>query len=429
MNKKKIFLLFVSLLFIFRTAYGLATEFWEPDEFNIFLLGFKFFTSGSWPYFGPFVVYNGYYIPGALQAILTGGPLFIFPLPELVSFFLSALTFAALGFFCWYIEKRIPGLPRWLIWGLVMTLPWSVQFGTRILNPSYLLVFSLLFFISFFELMPVYAKKLLPTWLSCSLMGFSLTCSMQLHLSWVLLIPFVLTTLIFRICKRTLRITDIGMFAAGAFTGMLTLIPTLLAYGFSVYKGASFYLEFQAAGIMNFFIILIRFLSFSAYEAIYFLGIASDHFRDIRLSPWMSPFTAVVLVFGFVQLAFFIFSFFRKREQADWKYVKWISFFSVMLVFLYFEFSRKGPSSHTFYILWPLSVYYSMYCYQQITPLAKYVKTIFIIVLISGVFFLAGLSYYKLRHSSLYVNRELVQKALDKKDYNLLVRNKVIPKD
>ncbi|MCX6288103.1 MAG: hypothetical protein NTY96_13415 [Bacteroidetes bacterium] len=429
MTKKQLFLLFLFLLFIFRTGYGLITEFWEPDEFNIYLLGFDFYTSGSWPYFGPYVVYNCYHIPGALQAILTGGPLFLFPVPESSFIFLSVLTFSALCLLCWYIEKRIPGLPRWFIWGLVMTLPWSVQFGTRIINPSYLLVFSILFFVSFFELLPLYKQKLIPPWLSCFMMGFSVTCSMQIHLSWVLLIPFVITTLIFRIYDRSLRIKDTGIFVLGAVTGMLTLIPTLLVYGFSVYKGASFYFEFQIEGILNFFTILLRFLSYSTYEVLYFMGIPCDHFREIRQSPWMTPFTAVVLVFGYIQLIFFIISFFLKRNQADWKFIKWISFFSVVLVFVYFLFSRKGPSSHTFYILYPLSLFYSMYCYQYIFPVHRYLKTVLFIVLFSGTVFLAGLGCYKYSHYSLYLNRALVKKAIETKDYKLLVDKKEKSRD
>ena len=84
-------------------------------------------------------------------------------------------------------------------------------------------------------------------------------------------------------------------------------------------------------------------------------------------------------------------------------------------------FSRKGPSSHTFYILYPVSLIYTMYCYQKIFQKPrKYLNLIFIAVLLSGGVFLAGLARYNLIHSSLYYNREVVTRAIEKKDYKLL---------
>jgi hypothetical protein len=417
MKRKKYFLLFLVLILVLRTIYGLTTEIWETDELHTYLLGLQFYCKGSWPFFGPRVVYNAYYIPGALQSLLVGIPIFIAPFPESPIIFLNLLTFAALGFLCWYFEKRIPGLPRWLIWGLVMTLPWSVQFGTRVINPSYLLVFSILFFIGFFEMLPIYKEKLVRPAISCLMMGFALTCSMQIHLSWVLLLPFILTCLISGLNKGLIRWKHIVLFLAGALAGLLTLLPTLILYGLSAYKGAGYYLSFQKEGLTNFFIILGRFLSFATYELVYFAGIPRDHLIEVRESPWMLPCTLIVLVFGFIQLAFFIISFFMKRNQPDWKWIKWISFFSVVMLSAYFVFSRKGPSSHTFYILYPLALYYSMYCYQKIYNLRKYFKPVFIVVIISGVIFLAGLARYKFLYKSLYVDREIIQKAIQHKDY------------
>lgn len=420
MNSKRFFLPFLLLLLILRTAYGLVTEIWKPDEMQILLLGLKFYTTHSWPFFGPFVVYNFYQIPGALQAILIGGPLFLFPYAETPFIFLSLITFGALSLLSWYIEKRVTGLPWWLIWGLVMALPWSVQFGTRIINPSYELVFSVLFFIGFFELMPVYKEKLIPSGPASFMVGLSLACMMQLQLSWVLLVPFVLAILIFLVYDRSLRLKHIGMFSLGLLTGLLTLIPTLVVYGFSAYDGAVSYFVFQTENLLRFVDILIRFLSFSTYEVSYFAGRPSDRFIEMRLYPWMKPCTLFLLGFGFLQVAFFIVSFFLKRNQADWKFVKWLSLSTVVLVFVNFLFSGKGPSSHAFYILYPVSLIYSMYCYQYIfQKRPRLFRIVFIGVLLSGVVYMTGLARYKYMFESLYLNREKIQKAIDEKDYTL----------
>jgi hypothetical protein len=420
MDKKRFFLLFIFLLLILRTAYGLVTEIWSPDEMQILLLGLKFYTSHDWPFFGPFVVYNFYQIPGALQALLTGGPLFLFPFAETPFIFLSLITFLALCLLSWYIEKRVTGLPWWLIWGLVMALPWSVQFGTRIINPSYELVFSVLFFIGFFELMPLYKEKLISPGLASFMVGISLVCMLQLQLSWVLLLPFVLAILIFLLSNRSLRLNHAGMFSLGLLAGLLTLIPTLHVYGFSAYNGAASYVVFQTENLLRFVDILIRFLSFSTYEVSYFLGKPSDRFMEMRLYPWMMPSSFLLLGFGFIQVAFFIVSFFLKRNQPDWKFVKWLSFSTVIVICLYFLFSSKGPSSHTFYILYPVSLIYSMFCYQYIfQKKPRLFKIVFIVVLLSGAVYMTGMARYKYEFRSLYVDRERIQKAIDKKDYTL----------
>jgi len=419
-NKKLLFPGFVFVLFVFRIAYGLVTEFWEPDEFYTYMLGLKFYCTGNWPYFGPNVVYNSYQIPGGLQALLVGLPLFVFPFPEAPLIFLNLLTFSALCFLSWYIEKRVPGLPRWLIWGLVLTLPWSVQFGTRMINPSYLLVFSILFFISFFELMPVYSNKLISPRLACFLLGFAPACSMQIHLSWVLMIPFILAVFLVFLRRHTLRLHHAALFFSGLLAGLLTLLPTLFVYGLSAYKDAAFYLSFQKEGIWNLVPVFIRFLSFSTYEVPYFSGTPADRLLMIKESPWMIPFTGIVLVFGFLQLAVFIVSFFRKDDR-EWKQVKRISFFTVILIFIYFMFSQKGPSSHTFYILYPVSLLYSMYCYRKIFKLRRYFRTVFIVVLVSGTFFLAGMGRYKYHNSSMYLNRTVVREAIGTRECGIMV--------
>ena len=43
-----------------------------------------------------------------------------------------------------------------------MTLPWTLQFSTHIVNPSYVLAPALVFFIGFFEAMPAFRLGVIP---------------------------------------------------------------------------------------------------------------------------------------------------------------------------------------------------------------------------------------------------------------------------
>ena len=74
----------------------------------------------------------------------------------------------------------------------LLTCPWTLYYSTHVYNPSYLLPLSCLFFVGFFELMPSLTGNLVSPGTSLFLLGFSLTAASQFHLSWPLLLPFLL---------------------------------------------------------------------------------------------------------------------------------------------------------------------------------------------------------------------------------------------
>jgi hypothetical protein len=57
-------------------------------------------------------------------------------------------------------------VPRWLIWTSLFTLPWTLNFSTHIVNPSYVLPAQVMFFVGFFEAMPqaVAADRVIHLW-------------------------------------------------------------------------------------------------------------------------------------------------------------------------------------------------------------------------------------------------------------------------
>src|SRR5947207_14148995 len=86
-------------LFAFRLLFGLSSEFFFEDETQIFLMGFRYYATGHWPYFGPDIVWTRSEIPGALQALLVGVPLQIAPVPEAPFVLLNVLSTGALAAF------------------------------------------------------------------------------------------------------------------------------------------------------------------------------------------------------------------------------------------------------------------------------------------------------------------------------------------
>ena len=151
----------ICALFLFRLAYGLCSEFWFDDELQIYLIGLKSFTTHTWPYYGPDLVYTNTQIQGGLQGLLVSVPFYISKVPEAPIIFLNILSFGSLSFLATYTTKRIKGIPAWLVWTIIMTTPWTMYYSTRVVNPSYSLVFSIPFIISMIDLLPIYKKPII----------------------------------------------------------------------------------------------------------------------------------------------------------------------------------------------------------------------------------------------------------------------------
>ena len=94
--KNELYLL-IPFLFLFRLTFGLSSNFWTPDVFQIYLIGLKSFTMNVWPLYGPDLVYTNTQIPGALQGLLIALPFNILKIPESPIILLNILSFASLS--------------------------------------------------------------------------------------------------------------------------------------------------------------------------------------------------------------------------------------------------------------------------------------------------------------------------------------------
>src|SRR6476619_2174729 len=162
-RKKLFFVVALAVAFLFRLAFGLCLDFWTQveDEKQIYLIGLKFFTTGAWPYFGPDVT-NTIQVPGALQGLVVGLPLYVLPLPEAPYILVNILSFASLSFFAWYCTRRLPEIPKWFVWAWLLTAPWTLNISTQIYNPSYVLPAAILFFVCAIEAYPFLSRGLVP---------------------------------------------------------------------------------------------------------------------------------------------------------------------------------------------------------------------------------------------------------------------------
>jgi hypothetical protein len=415
---------FVALLaaaFLFRLGYGLCGQFQDADTKQVYLLGLKFYATGAWPYFGPDVVWGEIQVPGALQALLVGLPFHALPLAEAPYVLLNLVSFASLCLFAWYCCRRLPNLPRWFVWGWLLTSPWTLNLSTNIYNPSYVLAGGVLFFVGALELYPFTRRGIVPARLANASMGFALFWSMQFHLSWVVLAPYALVALAFQFKEGVRRgAAALAWFAAGAAPVAALLVPTYLKYGPAA-GATGDAVRFNPENLTAFWGILTRTLSFASFEVPRFLGAhTEERLAVFSAQPWLAPFALFLLAVGLAQVASLLaFWFARRSEQPDWRAVKYLALFNVVLLYASFLFSIKPPQSNHLYVTLPVPVLYAFHCWDALLARPRWRKFA-AAVLACGVVFHVGVAAHNFSRISLYVDRRAAQTAIDERNYHIL---------
>lgn len=409
--------------FLFRLGYGLCAQFTDSDTKQIYLLGLKFYTTGAWPYFGPDVVWGEIQIPGALQALLVGLPFHVLPLPEAPYLLLNLVSFGSLCLLAWYCCRSLPSLPRWFVWAWLMTSPWTLNLSTGIYNPSYVLAGGILFFVGALELYPQTRRGLVPARLACASMGFAVFWVMQLHMSWVVLVPYALAALAFESRAGWRRgSAALAWFAAGAAPVAALLLPTFLKYGTAAGSGGTAgAVRPGAENLTAFWGILTRTLSFASFEVARFLGGRTrERLALLSEEKWLAPFAGFLLVVGVAQVAWLLGSWFVSRDgRAEWRAVRYLLLVNVCLLYALFLFSLKPPQSNHLYVTLPVPVLYAFHCWDRLLARAGW-RAFAKVVVACGIIFHAGLAAHNFSRISLYVERRAAQAAIEARDYRIL---------
>jgi hypothetical protein len=404
--------------FFFRLLYGLSSEFFFEDETQIYLMGLRYYATGEWPYFGADVVWTKSEIPGALQALLVGFPLKIAAVPEAPFVLLNLLSVAALGLFAWYITRRLPQLPEWLVWGWLMTVPWTLEFSTHIINPSYLLAPALIFFLGFFEAVPMFRIGAIPDWLAFVFMGSAASWILQIHMSWPLLLPYLGIAWLFtwqRGPRQVLTSTAsllIGLLIFGVF-----LIPTLVVYGAEGGSGGTLR-NLQPHWVNPWIAVttLARFFSFVSLEIWRFMA-TDDGKRQMFLLNhlWIVPLAVVAWAAGIWQPFWMLREWFRSRSPfPEWRWLRWLVVITILLVYASYWFVLEPAQAHAFYIVAPISFMFVAYCWTFVdSPRWRRVAAGLLVVNIA---FHAGQALIQMPEKSLYRNRAVVAAAIREKE-------------
>jgi hypothetical protein len=417
-------------LFAYRLAFGLCSEFFFSDELQAYLIGLKFFATGQWPFFGPDLVLRDgpiSQIPGALQGLLVGLPLFAAPVPEAPFVLLNVLSFAALVFLAWYGCRRVPMLPRWLVYGLALTLPWTLFYSTHVVNPSYVLFGAVVFWVGVVEASVFPDQPVLPRRLADSMQGFGIVWIMQLHLSWTLLLPFALIAWVVRV-RHGEGLRALGALLLGAATTGALLVPTFLRNDPFAVASTRVALQFNPINARDLGSIAAKILSFASYELPRFIGEKPRARMEWLTSDWrIAPFAFFSLAIGLLQPIAFLLLWFRRREVAPgWTGVKALAASTILITWFLFLFTVREPWALTFYLTLPMAFLYSLYCYAIFLK-GRWWLSLAALVLLAGLVTETALAHRNLvdrsqypYRGSLYVARDRVVKAIEARDHRLL---------
>ena len=412
-------------IFLFRLFFGFFANMEFSDQFQTYLIGLKYYCTGLWPYFGLDVTDN-IQLPGALQGLLIGLPLKIWPVPESPFVLLNLLSFSALCLFAWYCSKRLPEFPKWILWGWLLTAPWVLDCSTNIFHVSYVLFAGVLFTMGFLETIPALTTRSIPPFLANYMMGFALCWHVQFHMSFPIQVPCLAYS---AYCQTKAAwegrpgasLNGIWSFLLGAATPGSLILPTIVHYGWEGLGGTPNTVRFHPSNAAFFFTVLARYFSLASCEIPRFLGAnTADRLRFFGAEPWAAPFTVVAFLLGILQPLVMLFSGLRKdHPKTDWKALRNLVFAVFLLLYAGFLFAIKLPSAHSYYVFLPLLMLYAFYVFY---PWAgrKWFKGLALALLVCNFIFHVALADYNRQERSFYVYRENIAKAIQAKDYHLM---------
>ncbi len=425
----KLSLLFIPLFFL-RLAFGLWVEPVQPryDEIQTYLLGLKYFATGLWPYYGnEFSMWHeGRKLlmqdPGALEALLVGLPLKIWPSPLSPYVLLNLIALAGHAFLAWYACKRLPKLPPWFIFTWVLTAPWFLHYSTTMNNMSYSIAAADVFFVAFLETLPALSLGWISLPWANALMGFSLSGWVQIHRTWVLVAPLVLFS--FFLQSKTNRLWPaIVYFLVGALPLSLLVLPTLFQPDYHLVReawGLSFSLNIH--NFLMFFALLAQFLALACFETARFIGENTmDRVQYLVQNVFLWP-GFLLWIFGYVQMFLLAASLIvRKSSHRDWAGMRLFLASVFLLVYGSLCCTAKSPDVNTYCEMMPVVMLYSLYIWERGWEI-QWGKPILVFLLLCGLVFQTAYIFIELpKDKSLYLmTRDKMTQAIEKHDYQIL---------
>jgi hypothetical protein len=424
------FILLFAAAYALRLFFGLWTEPVQPviDELQTYLIGLKFYTTLSWPFYGNDVVAPPENLvlmsqdPGALEGLLIGFPLFLWPHPLASFLLLNLISLCALAFLAWYSCKRLPALSPWFVFPWVFIAPWCTHYTTGMINLSYSMAAACFFFPAFLESLPNTGIGFLRRPWANILMGFSFSFWMQFHRTWVLALPFLAVSFYLQ-WKETRRVSAPLFFILGALPLLSLVVPTLFRDDYRFFRDVSgMSIGLNPANIPTFFKTLSEFLSLACFQLPRFIGGHTDERLQFLTDNGLIAPGIFLWGFGILQAVILLVYFFdAKNPRSGWKPIRLFAALSFLLVYASLLFTVKKPDVNIFCEMLPVVMLYSLYVWERwwALPKARYFLWLF---LACALIFQASYVFIQLpAQKSFYLKyHDAIAQAIDQKDHRLL---------
>jgi hypothetical protein len=284
----------------------------------------------------------------------------------------------------------------------------------------------LVFFIGFFEALPTFRLGKVPVPMTFLMMGAALGWVMQIHLSWPLLLPYVVLAWVLGVPQgvRSVALNTVAVVAGLLLFGSL-LLPTFVVYGMGGGSGGTLR-NLRPHWVSPDVLLssLARLFSFASLEIWRFIGTGGGN-RTIFLFRhlWMVPLTVVVWAAGIWQPFWMLREWFRTQSpHAGWQTLRWLVAGSVVLVYVSFWFVLEPPQAHSLYVLAPVAFMFAAYCWTFVdSPRWRRIAGA---ILAANVAFHVGQAWIHAPEKSIFRNREVVAAAIRTKQPQLFAHRR-----
>ncbi len=420
--------------FALRLAFGLWCEPVQPmsDEIQTYLLGVKYATTGLWPYYGNDVIKPPENLelltqdPGALEGLLIGLPFRLWASPAAPFILANLLSMAGFLFLAWYISQRLPKLPVWFVLAWTLVAPWCVHYTTNIMELSYSIPAACLFFVAFFESLPPYRLGKIPYPLANGLMGLSLSWWVQLHRTWVMLLPLLALSFYLQ-WKESRKPTAPAFFVLGFLPFFFLLLPTFLMGSYQpAHQASTFFYGFNSQNMAAFFKTLAQFFALACFEMPRFIGISTAGRVQYLKDHWLLVPGLYLWYMGFLQvLVLWAFLFVKKTAHPEWVFIRNLTWLVFLWFYGCFLFTIKNPDVNTFVEMLPLVMLYSFYVWESLWEKVWPRRLLVLLVLSALLFQTCYVFVEKPFAKSFYLqNEEKITRALAEKNYTLLAERR-----
>lgn len=412
-NKTLTVTLFILFLFLCRLFLGIQINFSHEDYTQVYLIGLENAFSGHWSYWGPDVVWSRTRLPGAMLGLLVGIPLRLTENQYAPIILSNLISCAGLILLSLYAKRRFPSLSLYFLLALFLLSPFMLFNGVVLLNTAYLIFSGAILFIVVTELF-IYRNDLLWNEVYYFLaLGFALLFTFQLHLSWVMFLPFILVLFYLEWARNPkLWWKSLSFFILGSSIASLTLFPTLFTYGSVLLTGSEDNIHVNMQRWSRVFDLFIRYAGIATFDINQKLN-----FIDLfTAKSWMNVMLLwIIKVFSLFQFIGFCISFYFFKKNVAFRKSVLLFFLTLVMAFVLYMISNKHMEMRTYILLYPIPIWLALYAYTYLMDY-RYIKSIIYALL--AVVFLTSIGIAMTNFNDMYSFKSVetkIEKAIEEK--------------